>query len=574
MARLSDSSRTLLGHLSVLRRSFPLDALVQGLSASRPDWQALLDWSLLRYDPTASTYRLHSLTRLYAQDHLLAELERVQTQAQLAVWYEHYADHDSHSLADYLEAHQLYRASGRVQHAAQLALGLAEVLRRAGLYPLLRGLCAMTVQDMYECDESLMAMALHESGTIALLQGDCAEGHRLYQQSLKMKERLGDLDGQASSLHQLGMIAQQQGDYHEARRLYHLSLELAERVSNVHGQASSLHQLGMIAQQQGDYHEAHHLYRQSLAVFERLGDADGQAQCLHSLGNIAQERGDYAEAHRLLQQSLAIKKQLGDVRGQAQSLHDLGIAAQERRDYAQARHLLQQSLEMKERLGDARGQAVSLHQLGVITQLQGNYTEAYHLLQQSLTVFQRLGDVGGQAHSFGQLGKLAYEQRELEQALTSTFRAFLLFEKLRAPGSAIARTMIARIRDQMDEATFLARWRALAGNLPVPALPQEPSQKEAPSSMTLEDVLNAVVNALSHGTSEKREQLATALVEAQQQLPPSEAALGRFLACLAAALRGETPNLTTLEAPFTDWWQQFEQVLQTRSSEQDQQESE
>ena len=131
--------------------------------------------------------------------------------------------------------------------------------------------------------------------------------------------------------------------------------------------------------------------------------------------------------------------------------------------------------------------------------------------------------------------------------------------------------MIARIRAQMDEATFLAHWRALAGDLPVPALPQEPSQEEAPSSKTFEDVLNAVADALLHGASEEREQLATSLVEVQQQLPPSEAALGRFLACLAAVLRGETPDLTVLEAPFRDRWLQFQQILQTRSSEQDQQ---
>ena len=126
----------------------------------------------------------------------------MQTQARLAAWYEHYADHDSHSLVDYLEAHHLYRASGDVRHAAQLALGLAEVLRRFGLYSLLRELCATTVQDMHERDESLMATALHELGILAYLQGDYAEARRLYQSSLKLKEQLGDLAGQARSLGQ------------------------------------------------------------------------------------------------------------------------------------------------------------------------------------------------------------------------------------------------------------------------------------------------------------------------------------------------------------------------------------
>jgi tetratricopeptide (TPR) repeat protein len=213
-------------------------------------------------------------------------------------------------------------------------------------------------------------------------------------------------------------------------------------------------------------------------------------------------------------------------------------------------------------------------ELGRIVWEQGDYAEARRLYQQGLKLFEQSGNLTGQASSLGQLGMLAYEQGNFEQALTFTVQAFLLFEKLRAPNSAVARHMIARIRDQMDEAPFLARWRALAGDLPVPAPPQEPSQEEAPSSMTFEDVLNAVGNALLHGTREEREQLATFLVETQQQLPPSQAALGRFLACLVAALRGETPDLPSLEAPFTEIWQQFQQALQTHGSEQDQQEPE
>jgi tetratricopeptide (TPR) repeat protein len=212
--------------------------------------------------------------------------------------------------------------------------------------------------------------------------------------------------------------------------------------------------------------------------------------------------------------------------------------------------------------------------LGMLAQQQRDYVEARRLYQQSLKIEEQLGNLAGQASSLGQLGMLDYEQGNFEQALTSMVQAFLLLEKLRAPDSALARRMIARIREQMDEATFLSRWRALAGDLPVPAPPQEPSQEEASSSMTLGDVLNAVVNALLHGTGKKREQLATFLVKTQQQLPPSEAALGKFLACLAAALHGETPDLRSLEAPFTEFWQQFQQALQTHGSEQDQQEPE
>src|SRR5438128_11571042 len=106
----------------------------------------------------------------------------------------------------------------------------------------------------------------------------------------------------------------------------------------------------------------------------------------------------------------------------------------------------------------------------MLAQEQGDYPEARRLYQQSLQMGEQLGDLAGQARSLGQLGILAFAQGDFEQALTYMVQAFLLLEKLRAPDSALAQRMIARIRDQMDDATYLTRWRALAGNLPVPAL--------------------------------------------------------------------------------------------------------
>src|SRR5260370_38753496 len=57
------------------------------------------------------------------------------------------------------------------------------------------------------------------------------------------------------------------------------------------------------------------------------------------------------------------------------------------------------------------------------------------------------------------------------------------------------------------------------------------------------------------------------MVEAQRELPPEEAALGRFWGCLAAALLGGAPEIASLEAPFTDMWQEFPDALQAAPGE-------
>jgi hypothetical protein len=165
--RLSEASQTLLTQLGVLHQPFPLTAIEKGLGAARTVWQPLLDWSLLHYDPHEKTYHLHSLTRRYAEG-LLEEQDRKQVEAQLATWYERYADQDSHDLADCLEAYRLWRAAGNVQQAGKLVMKIAESLRRLGLYPLLCDLCIATLDDIHDSDELLRADALCELGAIAI----------------------------------------------------------------------------------------------------------------------------------------------------------------------------------------------------------------------------------------------------------------------------------------------------------------------------------------------------------------------------------------------------------------------
>jgi tetratricopeptide (TPR) repeat protein len=413
--RLSEGARTLLAQLSVLRQPFPLAAIEEGLEAVPTVWQSLLDWSLLHYDLYEKDYHLHNLTRRYAEG-LLEEQPRQQVQSQLASWYEHYAAQNSHRLADYLEAHRLFRAAGRVQQAGQLVMQLAETLRRFGLYPLLCDLCTKTLSDIRASDERLTVSTLDELGKIASLQGEYEQAHSLYQQSLEMAERLGDQSGQAGCLHQLGMIAQEQGKYEDARCLYQQSLEITEILGNQNGRATTLHALGTIAQDQGEYEQAHRLYELCLDIFERLRDQGGQARTLYQLGMIAQDQGEYEQACRLLQQSLSLFAQLGNQRGQASSLHVLGVIAQDQGEYEQAHRLYQKSLDIFEHLGDQKRRTASLHSLGNLAYLQGKYQEARGFYKLCLEMAERLGDRGEQAGCLHQLGMIAQDQGEYKEA--------------------------------------------------------------------------------------------------------------------------------------------------------------
>lgn len=78
--------------------------------------------------------------------------------------------------------------------------------------------------------------------------------------------------------------------------------------------------------------------------------------------------------------------------------------------------------------------------------------------------------------------------------------------------------------------------------------------------MIVQELTRLASTTFAQGTLDDRQQLAVNLDEVQHGLAPEDAALRTFLGCLAAALRGETPDATTLEEPFTQLWQQFREA--------------
>ena len=89
------------------------------------------------------------------------------------------------------------------------------------------------------------------------------------------------------------MIHQDQGNYEEAVEKYNQSLKIKEELGDKSGIAATLQQLGMIHQDQGNYEEAVKMYNQSLKIVEELGDKSGIAITLHQLGRIDEEKEEY-----------------------------------------------------------------------------------------------------------------------------------------------------------------------------------------------------------------------------------------------------------------------------------------
>ncbi len=118
------------------------------------------------------------------------------------------------------------------------------------------------------------------------------EAIALFNQSLEITERIGDVQGKAATLHQLAIIYAKRGDVDEAIALFNQSLELTERIGNVQGKAMTLWCLGYLAQQQGEYTKAIEYLQPALEILQRLKspDAEKVRQLLASVQQMAENQ--------------------------------------------------------------------------------------------------------------------------------------------------------------------------------------------------------------------------------------------------------------------------------------------
>ncbi|WP_339379306.1 tetratricopeptide repeat protein [aff. Roholtiella sp. LEGE 12411] len=265
-----------------------------------------------------------------------------------------------------------------------------------------------------ETDEAEKAAIIHHLGIIYANKGEVDEAIALYNQSLEITERIGNVKMKGATLHQLGIIHANKGEVDEAIALFNQVLEIHESIGYVQGKAATLSWLGKIYANKGEVEQAIALFNQSLEITERIGNVKTKAAMLNNLGKIYADKGEVDQAIALYNHSLEITERIGNVQGKAMILNNLGNIYANKGDVDQAIALYNHSLEIKERIGDVEGIAVTLHCLGYIYANKGEVDEAIALFNQSLEITERIGYVQIKAATLHQLGILYANKGEVD----------------------------------------------------------------------------------------------------------------------------------------------------------------
>jgi tetratricopeptide (TPR) repeat protein len=151
-------------------------------------------------------------------------------------------------------------------------------------------------------DESHVARALNNLGTVAMELGEFGRAQDVFSESLALHRRVGDRQATASTLNNLAEAASSLGDAETAMGLYRESHSLALEGGNRLYAAIAMENLAALTRLQGEEFEgiAQSRFREALLLYRAVGDKQGIASCLGGLAATAAGEGRATEAAALL----------------------------------------------------------------------------------------------------------------------------------------------------------------------------------------------------------------------------------------------------------------------------------
>ena len=208
----------------------------------------------------------------------------------------------------------------------------------------------------------------------------------------KLEEQKENLQQKKSNiLSQAGVIYWYKGDLEKAKERHQESLKIRESLGDKEGISIAYNNLGLVFWTKGDLDKATEYYKRSLAIYEELDDENGVSRVLNNLANISASRGELDQALGYHQQSLAIKERIASKQDVAVSLINIGVIYRLKGELDKATEYYNRSLIIQEDINIGPEFALVLHNLGEIYSLKGELHISLEFYQRSLLIYEAMG---------------------------------------------------------------------------------------------------------------------------------------------------------------------------------------
>ena len=250
---------------------------------------------------------------------------------------------------------------------------------------------------------------------------------RNFQESLAIKKQLNPPDkrGEAASLEQMAYIEDLKGSPADALASLQQSLSLRQEIGDQAGIGSSLIDIGGFYHDHAQPQKALENYTQALNIERQLNDQNRQAMCLHDIGAIKVDQGAYQDGLTYLEQAYDLRQKLNVPADLADSLHDLAEVNTRLGQFDTALTDYLKAITIDRSINNQQGVAIESNGMAKIFAAQGRFGAALGSMKDALTILQQSKEtssltvevVGGWGDLLAQVGRGQEGQANLEQAL-------------------------------------------------------------------------------------------------------------------------------------------------------------
>ncbi|HUS15037.1 MAG TPA: tetratricopeptide repeat protein [Chloroflexia bacterium] len=229
---------------------------------------------------------------------------------------------------------------------------------------------------------------LHQLGVLTYRQGDLVSARGVLEASIALLRQAGDGHVLAAALADRGTVAMVQDEYEPAIMLLEESLTLAREAGDGPGVARALGLLGFLDVALGHYARATVRLEEARDLAADAGDTRHLAWTYQHLGRVARYGGAWDRATGLLATSLAAHRVLGNRAGEAAVLLDQSMLALGQGAYQHAAQLAGESRALFQSLGSSGEAAFAAGVLGMVAAYAGDVPAAATYARASLVVLQ------------------------------------------------------------------------------------------------------------------------------------------------------------------------------------------
>jgi tetratricopeptide (TPR) repeat protein len=238
-------------------------------------------------------------------------------------------------------------------------------------------------------DRRGIASALRGLGFVHYFQQDSEGARPLLEEALALFRALDDVEGIAATLDNLGYIS---SDPQEEERLYQESLALRRRSGNLRGIGISLGALAYRAIFRSDLATAWRYTVERRQIEEELGNQNGIANVFNRMGEIAFSEGDLAAAYSYYEQSMRLCEEIGEAVLLPSSMKGICLTMLKRGQVEGVAPLLEQAVALFAKQGSGFTVSETLAVFATLAVAQGEGQRAIILEAAALAITASLAE--------------------------------------------------------------------------------------------------------------------------------------------------------------------------------------